>query len=1313
MASLFGSSQSTSNVPKIKSIGLPLMTTYGPSDYHASNQNFDVLIGDDRKIYFANHQGILVFDGINWTHLSLPNEAPVYALKKAEDGTIYVGGVNEFGYLSHEPNGELKYISLYERIEKGTLDSFTSYVFCSGDQIIFSAFKKTVLYNQLTRELTTIDSPENTGAYYIMLNSHDTVYAYARDSLFRIKDQKWVAIKKSTLISIYEFGTGQLVDIDEERTLAITKNGFFDFHTEEKIDTDEDVEAFLSQATVYSARLLQKKYIAICTWKGLLITDLNGNAVMHLNKEKGLPDKFLFVSALDDSGLLWVATNNGVVQIDLFSPFSIFDDRKGVEGMITGVQLHKGYIYLTSMSGVYRIKWKNLQSPFVTHEFEKMSESIGHGMIKTDSDLFLFTELQNNLVLKNDAFEDIEGSWDDIYWSGFKYDDSNDLLLGSITGKLIHVIKEKGKWKIKKKMNLPILNARQMVKGMKNNVWLSNINEGLSKIVYDKEGFEILDKKKYNQKDGLPSSANIYVFNINSKLFFSTEKGVYDYDEKTDRFELNEVFSKLIGEVSISLIDNDDNGNIYYFSEGFNVLRKTPNGYDKTTFTNIDFLKYLPTSVTAFDSENVFIGSLNAFIHIDPTQVPLNADFVVNFTEVSSQKSDSVFYGGFGTTPDHLLFEAEDNALRFSFSSTFYQNASANLYRWRLKGTGEKWSEWSSEATKDYTNLPHGQYTFEVIGKNAFGTESPSTNIRFTIATPWYFTIWAYALYLLALGVLFWWMVKLYTRKLILDRARLEEIVEERTIEVNQQRDKLIQLDDLKSRFFLNLSHELRTPLTLSMGTVSQTLNGKYGPINEDQKRHLNTSLHNSQRLIKMINEILDISKLESGKMELQLTQVNIAQVANRISELFNSKFHGKQITFNRIVHSDTELLVDISKVETIMVNLLSNAFKFTEDDGEINITLAEDAEQLVVSIQDNGVGIPAVDLPYVFDRFYQVENSISHSGTGIGLALCKELMELHHGDIKVTSGERRTTFALSFKKGTVHFTKDQLANLSELASKDLGTLNIELEERTKEISSKKEAQPSPAAEGHVLIVEDNEELKDFLIELLADTYKVSHVSNGQLALDFLETTQPDLILSDYMMPVMDGYEMTKRIKQNEALAFIPLIFLTARAEAQDKLNVLNLGIDDYMAKPFQAEELLIRVKNLIHNKQERASYIKDVSIAEEEIVWSEFQSKIQSEVNTYIEDNLKNEEGINIEFLANAVSMSERSLHRKIKSNTGLSPMQYVREYRLRKARYHLESGTFRTVSEVSYAVGFNYLSHFTKSFKERFGKLPGEYLE
>lgn len=1296
----------SAQAPRIKSIGVPPITTFGPSEHDFGIQTFSLAISTDQKIYTGSTRGVLVYNNHTWTKVPVPKQAVTYGLAQTDDGTVYVGAINEIGYLGTLPNGELNYISLNEKLDQNELVGISAAAWKLGNEILFfDAFlssPKCFLFDPIKQSFQIIQKPVNS----VIQISQDKLYAYSNDSIFYWDKSRWLAERKTELHRMSEFGHGFVIDLDSNTSIVINQNGFYDFKTEVKISKSRTLDDFLSACYIYSVALIKEKYIAICTSKGLLITNRFGQPIKLLNKQSGLPDDIIYQARLDASDILWLATNAGIASIDVFSPFSILGTEAGISGLTTDAQLHNDQLYVSSMSGIFKESWKNVKDPFVLPQFSQFNPSIFHGMINTTEELVFFTEVEKNLILSKGKTTNIEGTEEEIYWAGFKDNTTNNIILGSEYGSLLHLSKHQGKWTKVQSIDLAVPEIHFMVQGSDNDIWTSHYSAGLSRLAYDQSDRQVLDEKVYGQKDGLPSDLHNYFLFIGGKPCAATEQGIYLYDPKLDRFSPDPRFNELIGNEPLNYIKEDENGNVYYITEQLYKLVKEERGYRKIAYPHFDFKKYIPERLTSVDSSNFLISAIDAVIHVDPNPKSIPESFDVNISKLSSLAIDTAYYGGYGTIPLGIMVPYDQSSLTFEFSANFNQSPKETRYSWKLDG--EDWSDWSDHFTKDYTNLSHGEHTFYVQAKNAYNKICAPTSISFTVTTPWFFTVWAYLGYIITFLLLIWVIVKMYTRKIRAHRDRLEKVIEERTVEINEQKNELLKMDDLKKRFFVNISHELRTPLTLSMGTVDQALKGSYGALNDELYSNLQVSKRNSERLLKMVTSILDISKLEGGRIQLYAALIDPAEIVRKVLAFFSSRLEDKRINLKENLIHGNELYIDQDKFETILINLLSNAFKFTPDGGVISFSMKDMRDEMIFEIKDSGSGIPESDLNLVFDRFYQSPTIKSGEGMGVGLALTKELVELHHGTVGAKN-DGGAVFTLTFPKGKDHFTPNQIVDHQE------STTSINLADKyplhdDRSITLIPEKEHDSHAE-HILLVEDNIEMRQFISGILSPHYDVSWAEDGAKGLEFLKETKPDLIITDYLMPHMDGYEMATEIKKTNELAFIPIVFLTARAREQDKINVLNLGVDDYLYKPFSTDELLVRVKNLLFNKKHRAEYIEEQEIDSSEIAWKEFDSKLKQDIDSYIQEHIKSE--ITGDDLAKIAGHSERSLYRKVKANTGLTLMLYVKEYRLRQARSLLENKELPTVSEVSYAVGFNYLSHFTKNYKERFGKNPSEYLE
>lgn len=510
-------------------------------------------------------------------------------------------------------------------------------------------------------------------------------------------------------------------------------------------------------------------------------------------------------------------------------------------------------------------------------------------------------------------------------------------------------------------------------------------------------------------------------------------------------------------------------------------------------------------------------------------------------------------------------------------------------------------------------------------------------------------------------------------------RKRQNNALNEKNQLILQQKQDLEQINELKSKFFTNISHELRTPLTLAQGNIKNALKGKYGPLNDRQSKSLTIANANSNRILGLVQDMLDLSKIESGKEKINARAVELENECHAVLNLFDVQLEEKGLAVE--VNTETPLeaiYLDPLKVETILFNLFSNAIKHSYKESTLTVRLWEEENQQKVSISNQGDGIPEQDLPYVFDRFFQAGSTKSGEGSGVGLSLTKELVELHQGEISVKSSLNELThFTLSFLKGTDHYTEDQVLK--------------ELDENVDSVSTQSGAK--------VLVVEDNADMRHYLYELLSEQFKVSLAENGQDALNRIESIQPDLVITDYMMPEMNGVKFFRGMRQLEGLADVPVVFLTARAIERDRESLLKEGVDDYILKPFSDADLFRRIGQLLSLKGERKRH-RNTSTGRVEELESKFLNQLRATVFASIEDNM-----LSPTVLAEVLSVSERTLYRKVKASTGFSPQAYIKEIRLQEAQRLIEDGVYESISDVAYAVGFEHLSHFSASYKERFG--------
>ena len=518
---------------------------------------------------------------------------------------------------------------------------------------------------------------------------------------------------------------------------------------------------------------------------------------------------------------------------------------------------------------------------------------------------------------------------------------------------------------------------------------------------------------------------------------------------------------------------------------------------------------------------------------------------------------------------------------------------------------------------------------------------------------------------------------------------------------------KLKELDQLKSRFFANISHEFRTPLTLILGQIESVMSEN---IKVKEKGKLQIANRNARRLLTLINQLLDLSKLEAGSMELKAEQHNIVSFLKSLFYSFESLAESQKIILKfESKYENIPVLFDEDKMEKIFYNLISNALKFVSSDGEIKVLLNIINSNVEIRIKDNGIGIPSNRLPHIFDRFYQVDDSSTrkHEGTGIGLALTKELIELHKGKISVNSkaGEG-SEFIITLPLGNDKIKKEEFVKLKP--EEYLNVNNFSTPQKEEKINEP----DSSASENQeiVLIVEDNFDVRNYICELLKTEYKVIEASDGEKGILNAKDEIPDIIITDLMMPNMDGYEFSKKIRAEENTSHIPIIMLTAKAGLDDKIEGLETGIDAYLTKPFSAKELKVRVRNLIYQRKQLRKKFSKLTIINPSEVSSISADQVFLEKTIKVIENNYTDENFVVENLADQMHMSISQLNRKFNALLDQPPGQLIRSLRLQKAADLLKQNA-GTVTEICYKVGFNDHAYFSRAFKKQFNCAPSKF--
>lgn len=655
-----------------------------------------------------------------------------------------------------------------------------------------------------------------------------------------------------------------------------------------------------------------------------------------------------------------------------------------------------------------------------------------------------------------------------------------------------------------------------------------------------------------------------------------------------------------------------------------------------------------------------------------------------------------------------------ENDVVFRFTGLHYAEPQQMRYEYQLVGFDDAARRGDASGRAVYTNLPPGAYRFRVTARTALGVASPEpATVRLFVAAPWWANPWAYAAYLTLAGGLLAWYVRV-----VKNRARLAARLEVKSAEASRLQD----LDGAKSRFFANISHEFRTPLTLILGQIRAVLDSPERPGNEGRLRMAERS---AERAGRMVDQILDLSKLEAGAMELDARVADLVGLVRMRVASFDSLAESRGVGLALgVQRAALPVCYDPEKMEMIVDNLLSNALKFTEPGDSVRVTLrasnrALDRKPLVeMEVADTGVGIPEADLPRIFERFYRVERGERPEGTGagIGLALTRELVYLHGGDIDATS---------ELGVGTRFVVRLPLVEAAEAetgASGETGGLDLRAPDREHGTAEADAAppdhegvdsdEPSTDADDRplVLVIEDNSDLRAFLRDHLEDEYRLIEAPDGEAGLAAAVDAIPDLVVTDVMMPKLDGYELSRRLRSDARTSHVPIVMLTAKASEASRLEGLETGVDDYLIKPFSRRVLLTRIRSLIELRRVlREKYAGETWLRPEEIEVTPVDRAFLEQVTEAIEGNLSNS-AFGVDELAAAVFMSSSQLTRKLRALIDQTPGRLIRAMRLHRAAELIRKNA-GSLSRVALESGFSDHAHFSRAFKRQFGCTPSEF--
>jgi len=780
-------------------------------------------------------------------------------------------------------------------------------------------------------------------------------------------------------------------------------------------------------------------------------------------------------------------------------------------------------------------------------------------------------------------------------------------------------------------------------------------------------------------------------------------------NSKVVKYNLHTLKMETVGEVPKGMRNMEVSKNDLWLSTSKNLFRMgKETGQLEYLFNRRSQMRNYSRTSFKSEDDNMIFGGKNGFVAFNPNKIIRDStDNIVQFTDLKVLNS-SVIPGGKDGKKSILLKDINyvdklnlgyaQNTFLIEFSTLNFYNPNSDKFSYILEGYDSEWQEVTgSQHFASFTRVKPGNYVFKVKAANASGVFLDAyRSIEINVNPPFWASNWAMSIYAVLVFLFLY-----ASRKLLISRVNDINNLKFEKI----QRAKTDELVSSKSRFFTNISHELKTPLTLILSPTERLLKTE-----TDQKRIATLEIikRNTERLIKLVNQVLDLRKIETGSEKLNLEPYDIVRFARKTISLFEEEARYRKIKLSLVPHMEMlEMNFDMTKVEKILFNLISNAFKFTPDGGEIEIivrTVVENKIDFVcMDVSDNGIGISQPNQKLVFERFTNISstNYTSQEGTGIGLSLVSDYTDLHQGHVKLKSEENiGSIFSVYLPLGL----KKEESMYNSLDDKD-----IPINQSSSHDLSSEEVVEVPR-KLKLLVVEDDRDMRSFISSSFEEDFDIILASDGQEGYEKVFKTHPDLIISDVMMPKMDGIALCKKLKSDIRTSHIPLILLTAKGGIESKMEGIGMGADDYIEKPFHLDYLLLRTKMLVLKRENNHKvFLEDSFEASHKVTSNPVDEKFMKDLIDVIEREMDNSE-LSVTVLADFLRIDKTSLYRKVKSITGQTAIGFVRNMRLKKAAELLKDKDLN-VSEVMYRIGFTHRSYFTRSFKELFGVVPSDY--
>lgn len=1016
------------------------------------------------------------------------------------------------------------------------------------------------------------------------------------------------------------------------------------------------------------------------------------------DNEKSLSDKFIYPILKDREGGVWIGTYyNGINYLPpycgQFNGYSESSDIPYFNSRIISrfCEGENGNIWIASDdSGLSCFNPSTMQFLDFNGR-EKLNKHNLHALCMVDKDLWIGTYGDGIQILNTQtgvikSYSTSDGLDENSIYSIFK-DSQGQIWTGSMNG-ICQYDAQKQRFTPIKYLEALVIEIAEDAKG---NLWIATQGKGLFRYSPQKNK----EWKKYGLEKGFNSlTINHLCINKDNEIWVATSEGLYLYNPLKDIFTHQPL--RLPNECITAILEGED---CLWLTTAKGLVKYTPATQETQIFTKSDGLQseaFIMASALKTRNGEFYIGSINGFNTFYPHQLKLNTqkpNVVLTSLEIFNQKIDTQKDGTLPEAIDHLKeihLSYKDNVITLNYAALSYCTPQKNQYAYMLEGFDKGWNYVGSQHSTTYTNLPAGTYTFRMKASNNDNIwNEEGTSIRIIVHPPFYlslpFKIGYVLLFLLALGLLLRYVIRRSEKK---HAKAIDELNSKKEIEIHEA----------KINFFTMIAHEIRTPVSLIIGPLEKIMQSTHIPTNERQE--LEIIDRNSQRLLYLVNQLLDFRKVEQKEMRMKFSSQSIKELMQAVCERFSPTLQQNGVSFS-VTYPDEHFHADVDKeaLTKVLSNLLTNANKYTQSRIEVRFQEHPEKQTFSIEVQDNGKGMNEEELTKIFKPFYQA--SENKPGTGIGLSIVKGIVEAHHGQVNVISQPGHgSSFMITLPQKQENLSAEEEENQ---AGNPLPEDIIPEQNATASMSQK----VLPI----MLIVDDNEDMLNFLSSHFQTSYTIVTAVDGVDALNKLKEQEVALIISDWMMPNMNGIDLCKAVRNNQLTSHIPFILLTAKTDTEAKITSMNCGADAYIEKPFSLQYLEACIKNLLELRlQLRQKFSQMPTVSINSIAANQSDKVFLEKMNHLIEENLNNEE-LSVDFLAEKLCISRSGLFVKIKGLANTTPNEMIQIIRLKKAASLLLENQYR-INEVSYMVGFNNPSYFSKCFQKQFGMKPGEYI-